>query len=430
MEPSVRGSCGPAGCCRTALLTLAAAVLGAPTLLEPAGAALQAQQSAAAPTVAGRLVGPDGTSAADLEVQLIPVPSSYLRRLRELGVPDAIPIIDRTRSDAEGRFELSTSRVGPHQLEVLAIPPDTKPPTVVAPVYVRLVLLGETTLVPPIQLPTMHDLVVGAKDEAGQPVAGALVVVQAAHWSAPEHQSHNPKKLTPPIFGRAAARTGDDGIARFSLPTANSSVGVAAPGFKLSLDDLSQDRAAFQLTRDDGVTFRVLDRDGVPVPRAVIRVGDYEAIPLALTDERGEAIVGLIGGRGISYQIEAEDGSFARTGRVKREPENPDGPRIEEVHLWTGFELRGQIVDAKTDQPIEHAALWTSGQLDRLAWSGPGGEFTLNTRADFPPEAIRIAAAGYITKRIWLGPEHLQAVERRKALRVEMRPRKGKPTGR
>ena len=157
-----------------------------------------------------------------------------------------------------------------------------------------------------------------------------------------------------------------------------------------------------------------------------------EAIPLALTDERGEAIVGLIGGRGISYQIEAEDGSFARTGRVKREPPSPDGPRIVEVHLWPGFELRGQVVDATTNQSIELATLWIDGQLDRLAWSGDGGEFTLTARADrrlwvasedagLPRPAIWIAAAGYATKRVWLGLEHLQAADRRKPLRVELR---------
>ena len=411
---------------------LTTALLCAPTLLGSAGSALQAQQQAAAPTVEGRLVGPDGAAAAGLEVRLIPVPNIYERRLRELGVSDAIPVVDRTRSDADGRFELSTSRVGPHQLEILAAAPQTRPPTVVAPVYVRQILLAEPTLLPPIRLPTMHNLIVGAKDEAGQPVVGALVLVQAAYWSAPEHRWHGAKKLTSPFFGRAAARTNSDGMARFSIPTAASSVAVAAPGFNLSVDDLSQDRAAFQLRRGEGVTFRVLDRDGAPVPRAVIRIGGNEAIPLALTDERGEATVGLMGGRGISYQIEAEDGSFAQTARVKREPPSPDGPRIVEVHLWPGFELRGQVVNATTNQPIELATLWIAGQLDRLAWSGDGGEFTLTARADhrlwvasedagLPRPAIWIAAADYATKRVWLGLEHLQAADRRKPLRVELR---------
>ena len=91
---------------------LTTALLFAPTLLDLPGGALQALQQAAAPTVAGRLVGPDGAAAAGLEVRLIPVPNIYERRLRELGVPDAIPVVDRTRSDADGRFELSTSPRG------------------------------------------------------------------------------------------------------------------------------------------------------------------------------------------------------------------------------------------------------------------------------------------------------------------------------
>ena len=39
-------------------------------------------------------------------------------------------------------------------------------------------------------------------------------------------------------------------------------------------------------------------------------------------------------------------------------------------------------MDATTNQPIELATLWIAGQLDRLAWPGDGGEFTLTARAD------------------------------------------------
>ncbi len=411
--------------------TLATSLLCLPALLDPPDVALHAQQHSAPPTVVGRLIGPDLKPAVGLEVQLIPVPGTYVRRLRELGVADAVPIIDRTHSDSEGRFELVASRAGPHQIEVLATAPQTEPPTVVAPVYVRRVLRAKPSAFAPVQLPKMHHLVIGVVDEAGEPVEAALVVVQSSEWSAPSSWVHKGK--TSPTFGRASARTNEEGMARFSLPAAASSVAVSAPGFNLSVDDLSQDRAAFRLTRGDGVTFRVLDRDGVPVPRAVIRVGEYQAIPLALTNDRGEATVGLAKKKGISYQIEAEDGSFARTARVKREPPTYDGPQVVEVRLWPGFELQGQVVDAATNRPVELAALWiddglegTDRGLDRLVWAGPGGEFTLKTRADYVPEAIRIAAAGYVTKRVWLGPEHYVAADQRKPLRVELKPRKSR----
>ena len=409
-----------------AVLTFAAALLGGSILgTDPAGGALHARQQAAAHTVAGTLIGPDLEPAAGLEVQLIPVPGSYDRRSRELGVADAVPLVDRARSDAEGRFELAATRSGPHQIEILATAPRTEPPTVVAPVYFRRVLREARKAVPPIQLPRMHRLAIGVVDEADQPVEGALVVVQAAHWSDPSSWRHRGK--TTPTFGRGSARTDEDGMARFSLPTAKSSVAVSAPGFNLAVDDLSQDRAAFRLTRGDGVTFRVLDRDGTPVPEAVIRVGEDNAIPIALTDDRGEAIVGLAGRKGISYQIESEDGAFARTARVKREPPASGGPQIVEVRLWPAFELRGQVVDAKTNEPIELATLWIDGRLDRLAWAGPDGEFTLKTRADYVPPAIWVAAPGYVAKRIWLGPERYVATDRRGPLRVELQPRKGNP---
>ena len=409
-----------------AVLTLAAALLGGSILgTDSAGGALHARQQAAAPTVAGTLIGPDVEPAAGLEVQLIPVPGSYDRRLRELGVADAVPVVDRARSDAEGRFELAATRSGPHQIEILTAAPQTEPPTVVTPVYVRRVLRAKPSALAPIQLPEMHHLVIGVMDDEDQPVEGALVVVQAAHWSDPSSWRRTGK--TSPTFGRAGARTNENGMARFSLPTAKSSVAVSATGFNLAVDDLSQDRAAFRLTRADGVTFRVLDRDGTPVPRAVIRVGEDNAIPIALTDDRGEATVGLARRKGISYQIESEGGAFARTARVKREPPTSGGPQIMEVRLWPAFELRGQVVDAKTNEPIELATLWIDGRLDRLAWAGPDGEFTLKTRADYVPPAIWVAAPGYVAKRIWLGPERYVATDRRGPLRVELQPRKGNP---
>lgn len=406
-------------------------LLCAPALPDPPSGALHGQQPSTAPTVAGRLIGPDLQPAAGLEVRLIPVPGSYVRRLSELGVANAARIIDRTRSDAEGSFELMATRAGPHQIEVMAAAPETRPPTVVAPVYVRLVLRAKPNAVPPIQLPKMHHLVIGVADEEDQPVEGALVLVQASQWSDPSVWAHRGK--TSPTYGRASARTNEDGLARFFLPTAKSSVAVSASGFNLSIDDLSQDRAAFRLARGDGVTFRILDVDGVPVPRAVIRVGEYQAIPLALTDDRGEATVGFPGGKGISYQIEAEDGAFARTARVKREPPTAAGPQTVEVRLWPAFELRGQVVDAKTNLPVELATIWIDDGLegtdrgqDRLVWARPGGEFTLKTRADYVPPAIRIAAAGYRTKRVWLGPEHYATADRRKPIRVELKPQKGR----
>ena len=417
---------GMRGVVDVTVLTLTAALLGGSILgTDPAEGAQQERQQPAAPTVAGRLIGPDLRPAVGLEVQLIPVPSSYARRLRELGVADAVPIIDRERSDVEGRFELVASRAGPHQIEILTEAPLTEPPTVVAPVYVRRVLRAGPDALAPVQLPKMHRLAIVVVDEAGQPVKGALVVVQAAHWSDPSSWNHRGK--TSPTFGRASARTNKDGMARFSLPTARSSVAVSAPGYDLAVDDLSQDRAAFRLTPGDGVTFRVLDRDGTPVPGAVIRVGEHNAIPLALTNDRGEATVGLARGKGISYQIESEDGSFARTARVRREsPASGGPPQIVEVRLWPAFELQGRVVDGETGQPVELATLWIDEQLDRLAWAGTGGDFTLTARADYMPPAIRAAAPGYVMKRVWLGPEHYVAADERRPLLIELKPRKGR----
>lgn len=415
---------------------LAAALLCSATLHDPVAGALQAQQQPAVQTtVAGKLVGPDGAAAPGLEVRLIPVPSSYLRRLRELGVADAESIVDRTRSDADGRFELTAPRIGPYRIEVLAAVPDTTPPTVAAPVHAQLLPLAEPTVLAPIQLPETYDFVVGARDEAGKPVEGALVIAQATRRSDRESRRPEPAQFDPgqpwrrppraqqpepiyPTFGRAVARTGADGLVRLSLPTADANVFVAASGFELRAD-MVEGRGRFEMRRDPGVTLRVLDSGGTPIPRALIRVAENLAVPLALTDESGEATVGLNRGEAIPFQVETEDRSFGRTQPIELPGDDPARPHVVEVRVEPPVELTGRTVDAQTSGGIAGSIVWLRSRPGDHAWTDAGGAFTLRTRPNISALQLSAAAIDYRTRATEVPLERLG---RRNDLSVELTP--------
>ena len=412
-----------------AVLTLAAALLGGSILgTDPAGGALHARQQAAAHTVAGTLIGPDLEPAAGLEVQLIPVPGSYDRRLRELGVADAIPVVDRVRSGADGHFELLAPRPGPYRLEILAVPPQTARPTTVAPVYTDLLPLAEPKALPDIRLSGMHRLIVRAIDDAGRPVEGALVVARATRWSNRERPNPQPAEIHAgrpwqrpersgqpegiyPIFGRAAARTDVEGTVRLSLPTPDANVFVVASGFELRAG-MVEGRGTFELRRDPGVTLRVTRPNGTPVPRAVIRVAENAAVPLALTDEHGEATIGLNSGEAIPFQVETSDRSFGRTQPIKLPMDGSPRPHVVHVSLTPAIELRGQAVDAETRLGIDGAVVWLNGRPGDHAWAdGAGGGFTLRTRPNIERLHLAAAAIDYRTRTMEIPRERFEGRE-------------------
>ncbi len=415
--------------------TLATALLCTLELFDPSGGALQAQQQSDPPTVVGRLIGPDLEPAVGLEVQLIPVPGSYVRRLRELGETDAVPIVDRARSDADGRFELLAPRPGPYRLEILAVEPVTTPPTAVAPVYTDLLPLAEPTTLADIRLPDMHDLVVGARDDAGKPVEGALVVARATRWSHRERQAPQPEQIhigrplqrperpqqpawLHPIFGRAVARTDTAGLVRLSLPTPDANVFVIAPGFELRAG-MVEGRGRFELRPDPGVTLRVTDPGRTPVPRALVRVAENAAIPLALTNEDGEATVGLNSGEAIPFQVETSDRSLGRTQPIELPIDGSARPEVVHVSVAPAIELTGRAVDAETRRGIDGAVVWLNGRPGDHARPDAGGGFTLRTRPNIERLQLAAAATDYRTRTMEVPRERVRG---RNGLSIELKP--------
>ncbi len=408
------------------LATVAVVTLLCATWPTSTAGRLHAQSSEpVAPTVSGKLLALDGSAAAGFEVRLIPSPGSYVRRLRELGETEAPSVVGRAPSDDEGRFELSAPRAGPYRLEILATAPDTSPPTVVAPVYFRLLPLAEPTALAPIRLPEMHHLAIGVTDEAGTPVEGAQVVAQATRWSNQERRTDEPTLLQPgrpwerpqqphtpqpidPVFGRAATRTDARGLARFHLPTPDANVFVFAEGFELRAS-VVEGAGQYELKRDPGVTLRVVDSRGTPISRAVIRVAEDIAIPLALTDEHGQATVGLNAGEAIAFQIETADRGFGRTEPIRIPADDTGRPHVVDVMVSPAVEVAGRAVDAETGLAIEGAAIWLGGRPGDRARSGPDGAFHLSTRPGIDTLHLSAAAAGYRADRTEVPLERLRS---------------------
>ena len=369
-------------------------------------------------TVTGTLVDEEGAPAAGLDLDLRPYPSRYERRLDDLGEPGGLQAaVDSTRSGANGAFTLTAPAVGTYRLDIAVAAGDATPGdrrVVPAPVFHTLAPLAAPIVLPPIEVPTWHTLTVGVKDLEGQPVEGALVVADPALWRSERADSdrgqepwNRRQERVYPRFGRAAAQTDAAGLATFSMPTAEANVFVSAPGFRLRAGPIGDRGGAFELTPGPGV--RVLDPQGRPVPRAAVTVGASQDVPLALTDDRGEATVGLAGSDSLVYQAIAEDRSLAWTAPLGPEAGDAGAPLTVEVRLKPPAEIAGRVTDAATGSPVAGAAVWyRPGEQTR---SGPGGAFVLRAWLYQGQAQVSIAADGYQATTATVTAERLRAAD-------------------
>ena len=404
---------------RVAVTGAAALCLG--LLPELTGDRLHAQpQPGPALTVTGTLVDEQGAPAAGLDLELRPYPSRYERRLHDLGDPRGLPAaMDATRSGADGAFTLTAPTVGTYRLDISAPAGGAAPDAgrvVTAPVFHTLAPLAAPIVLPPIEVPEWHTLVVGAKDTDGRPIEGASIVADPALWRSERADSargqaqwNRRQQRVYPRFGRAAARTDATGLARFSMPTAEANVFVSAPGFRLRAGPVDGSGGSFELAPGAGVTVRVLDPQGRPVPRAAVTVGESQDVPLALTDDRGEATVGLAGSDSLVYQAIAEDRSLAWTAPLGPEAGDAGAPRTVEVKLKPPAEIAGRVTDAATGRPVAGTAVWhRPGEKTR---SGPGGAFVLRAWLHQGQAQLSIAADGYQATTAMVTAERLRSAD-------------------
>lgn len=180
------------------------------------------------------------------------------------------------------------------------------------------------------------------------------------------------------------------------MPTAEANVFVSAHGFRLRAGPIGDGGGVFELTPGPGVTVRVLGPRGRPAPRVAVTVGRSQDVPLALTDDRGEATVGLTSDQSLVYQAIAEDHSLAWTSPLAPEAGGTGGtgaPRSVEIRLRPPAEIAGSVTDATTGGPVRGAAIWhRPGERTR---SGPAGALVLRTWLHEGRAHVAIAADGY-----------------------------------
>ncbi len=366
--------------------------------------------------VTGTLVDERGAPAAGVEVTLRPYPSAYELDLALLGEADALPgPADRQLSGPDGTFSLSAMAIGPYRLEIRLRRPAAEPEVAVPIVYRDILPLRVPLHLEPIELPNRYPLTVRALDTDGQPIEDALVLVdpQTKQPEVPTYvEPHEQPGRLHPQFGRASMRTNAEGVARFLMPSREAHVAASAPGFALRTGAPTDGRAALRLDRAPGVPFRVLTPDGRAAYRAAVRTAAERPVPLALTDEHGEATIGIADDGRANLEVETAGGSFARAS-VRNHP-SQDGASARsnvEVRLEQPAAIPGRIADVQTGLAVPEAVVWVGSDPGRRAVADGSGRFDLAASRRRNRAEVGIVASGYKSATARATAEQLAGAE-------------------
>ena len=377
-----------------------------------AASGLWAQPSVDVPLgVTGTLVDERGAPVPGAEVVLRPYPSDYEIDLDLLGYDALPPAVDRGQSGPDGSFSLTAPLPGPYRLEIRTAPPAASPDAVVPLVYGNLTPLEAPRVLQPNELPNRRLVAARVLDADGRPIEGALVVASPTRSrSARQERSasgEEPERLYP-RFERASARTDEQGVASFLMPTAEANVVVSAEGFRVETATTESGRATLVLTPDPGIRFRVRGPDGAPAPGALLRTTGKARAPLAITDEQGEVTAGKIAGTGTAFELLRWDSAFTRVSHADATPADPAAAeRSVDLRLEAPLRIPGRIVDRASGDPVADAAVWIAGFPGENALSGPGGEFLLDSRPREGSRRLQVHASGYVSTELSAAaPEH------------------------
>lgn len=391
-------------------------------------------------TITGAVVDERGAAAADVEVGLLPHPSTFESDLYLLGHTDALPAaVDRTRSDADGVFTLTAPRAGPYVLELSRSTPPNEPGAAMPLAYGQLVPLKGSKVANTIDVPDRHLVAVRVLDTDDRPIEGALVLASPSALASPRaigavtrmardissgDYSRPAAQLVVPGYHPSSSRTDAEGVARVPMPTPDASVVVSASGFALGKGRTRSGRAALRLERDPGVLLRVRGPTGAPAPGVVIRTasardrvrnaGASAALgflsnpsalggsdtPLAVTDSSGEAVIGRDPGAETALELEAANHAFALVSLPALDPAAPqDSQQIIDVRLEDPLRIPGRVVDTASGRPIPDAAVWVQASPGQGTYSNPAGAFDLNTRPAPGGTRLHVTAAGFLPER-------------------------------
>ena len=364
--------------------------------------------------VTGTLVDEGGVPSSGLEVVLRPYPSNYALDLYLLGERNTLPeAADHARSGPDGAFSLLVPAIGPYRLEIRPGPPAAKPALTVPRIYRDLLPLRLPLHLEPIELPDHHPLTVRVFEPDGRAIEGAFVFVYPTARQPEEpfyREDHEQPERLLVEFDGASTRTDADGLARFLVPATEARVTVSAPGFALRTGVATGDRAAFRLRPAPDVALRVHNPDGRPVHRAAIRTVGPRPVPLALTNEQGEAVIGNAADERAIFEVETASGAFARA--VARNPtsrRDTSQSSIVEIQLQPPAAIPGRIADAETGIAVPEAVVWVRSDPGRSTVADGAGVFELAAPVRSGGLDIGVVAGGYTSATAKVTEELLQA---------------------
>ncbi len=332
----------------------------------------------AAIPIVGQVLGPGGEPQPKAGVRLEPIPATYERAVLRLeGRPGPEPV-ERTRTDAEGMFELDAPEAGMWKVVVSA-------PKMLA-AELRLLPLVEATVLPAFKLTRAADLEVRLVDTEGQPrpgMVGAVALGVRGPWR--------------PHLRLATA--GEDGVAHLPLGKDEKiQLEVLADGHPLVVFELF-DETSVTIDLPAGVagTVRITDQLKRPLAEAIAFQGSA-LLPLGLSDEEGRLPLVLQAEKRPAVKLSTADrwnGSFdVDFGKA--------GGKVKDLRLEPPATIRGRVLDLSNRDPVAGALVWAV--RGEIAVTDEKGRYALEGGV-YKSRMVQAAAAGYQVGRSQRGDE-------------------------
>ncbi len=339
---------------------------------------LPALLSAAGIPITGEVFGPDGEPRAKAAVRLEAIPPTYERAVLRLeGKPGPEPV-ERTRTGADGTFELEAPEAGMWKVVVSA-------PRMLT-LELRLIPLVDAAVLPAVTLVPAADLEVRLVDAEGKARRGAVGAV-------PTNVRGNGWR--PQL---RLARAGEDGVARLPLGKDEKiQLEVLAEEHPLAIFDLF-DETSVTIDLEPGVagTVRITDQLRRPLAGALAFQGSA-LLPLGLSDEQGLLPLVLQATRRPAVKVSAANrwnGSF-EVDFGKAEDTSPQGGAngtTKDLRLEPPQTIHGRVLDLSTRDPVAGALVWAV--RGEVAVTDEHGSYAFDDGI-YKSRFVQAAAAGY-----------------------------------